>query len=210
MHDEALAKYAANPSELVELCRQIFDQLDAATEVSGMQETEAQLREISRSIKRLERSKVPVPDVLRSEKNRLAATLCSNENLEALNRFADELDALVTDMKVRLLREGDLTDTQKKAKRRWGPSRTSRDDLKVSLIQALKNLGGRAKAAATIDEMGKLLQGKLLPGDLEWRQKTNEYVWQNNAKWLRYRLVKDGTLKKDSGHGYWELSEDHA
>ena len=68
-------------------------------------------------------------------------------------------------------------------------------------------MGGRARVADVIEEMGRQLKGKLLPGDLEWRESTNEYAWQNNAKWERYHMTQDGTLRSDSPRGYWELGE---
>ena len=61
--------------------------------------------------------------------------------------------------------------------------------------------------ADVIEEMGRQLEGKLLPGDLEWREATNEYVWQNNSKWERYRMTQDDTLRNDSPYGIWALTE---
>ncbi len=55
--------------------------------------------------------------------------------------------------------------------------------------------------------MGRQLEGKLLSGDMAWRESTAEYAWQNNAKWERYRMTRDGTLRNDSPRGYWELGE---
>ena len=57
--------------------------------------------------------------------------------------------------------------------------------------------------------MEQKLTGKLLPGDLEWRETTNEHAWQNNACWERYQMTQDGVLKTGSPRGIWELSEDH-
>jgi hypothetical protein len=58
--------------------------------------------------------------------------------------------------------------------------------------------------------MGRQLEGKLLPGDMEWRESANECVWQNNAKWERFHMTQDGLLRRGSPHGIWELGEDHA
>jgi hypothetical protein len=33
-------------------------------------------------------------------------------------------------------------------------------------------------------------------------------VWQNNAQWERFRMTKEGVLRSNSPHGYWELKED--
>ena len=79
--------------------------------------------------------------------------------------------------------------------------------LREQIIQALRKLGGSARVAEVIEEMGQQLEGKLLPGDLEWREATNEYVWQNNAKWVRYQMTQDDTLRNDSPYGIWALRE---
>jgi hypothetical protein len=70
-----------------------------------------------------------------------------------------------------------------KGKRSRAP-KTDKVVLREQIIQALRKLGGSARVAEVIEEMGQQLEGKLLPGDLEWREATNEYVWQNNAKWV--------------------------
>ena len=93
-----------------------------------------------------------------------------------------------------------------KGKRSQAP-KTDKGVLREQIIQALRKLGGSARVAEVIEEMGRQLEGKLLPGDLEWRESTNEYVWQNNAKWARYRMTQDGTLRSDSSYGIWALTE---
>lgn len=80
--------------------------------------------------------------------------------------------------------------------------------MREQVVLALKQLGGKAKVSDVIEEMTRQLDGKLLPGDLVWRQATNEPAWQNNAKWERYQMVQDGVLRGDSPRGVWELRED--
>ncbi len=81
--------------------------------------------------------------------------------------------------------------------------------LREHIIRALKKLGGRARVADVFKELGRQLDGKLLPGDTEWREATNEYAWQNNVRWERYQMTRDGALRIGSPRGIWELSEDH-
>ena len=57
--------------------------------------------------------------------------------------------------------------------------------------------------------MERQMDGKFLPGDKEWREATAEYTWQNNAKWERFRMTKEGILCSDSPRGIWELTEGH-
>jgi hypothetical protein len=71
------------------------------------------------------------------------------------------------------------------------------------------SVGGRAKVADVLQEMGRQLKGKLLPGDLELRKDGKTIAWVNNAQWQRLLMVREGILKNDSPNGIWELAEDH-
>jgi hypothetical protein len=169
---------------------------------------ETQLREISRAVEKLEKMGVAVPDVLRAEKTRLAAALSvRTESAQALNRLADELDHVLNDLKARSGRDNKMPPTKKLGRKHFRSPKTDGKILRENIIRALKKLGGRARVGDVKTEIGRQLEGKLLPGDLEWRKATKEYVWQNNAKWERFRMIKDGLLRSDSPRGIWELSE---
>jgi hypothetical protein len=152
---------------------------------------------------------IPVPDALRGEKTRLAAGLGIQAQAEqALQHLADELAAILKDLNTRFGRGSDPPTTKKPRGKRSRTQKTDKKVLRKHIIQALKKLGGRARVSDVIEEMGRQLEGKLLPGDMEWRESTGEYAWQNNAKWERYKMTQDGTLRSDSPRGYWELGED--
>lgn len=208
MSDSAdIAPYVKDPSLLVDLCREVIDGLDASTDDSDVGEREAQLREISKTIERLEKAGVSVPDVLRGEKTRLAASLAVHaDSTQALAQLADEFANIVKELRTRLGQGPVATTTKAKGKRSRAP-KTDKNVLREHVIAALRKLGGSARVADVIEQMGQQLEGKLLPGDLEWRETTNEYVWQNNAKWERYRMTQDGTLRNDSPYGTWALTE---
>jgi len=207
-HD--ITEYVKDPALLADVCRQVIESLDSAGEDDDMREKEAQLREIAKSIERLEKASVAVPDGLRGEKTRLASELAiKSEGLAALNRFADELEDVLQDLKAKIGRDGSPADGKKPRRKRSRAPKTDKQVLREQIIQALKKLGGNARAADVIEEIGKQLEGKLLPGDLEWREATNEYAWQNNTKWERYQMIKDGLLRSGSPRGHWQLSEDH-
>lgn len=55
-HD--IDRYVKDPSLLAELCREVIDELDAANDDSDVGEREAQLREIAKTIERLEKAGV--------------------------------------------------------------------------------------------------------------------------------------------------------
>ena len=202
-----VAPFVKDPSLLVDLCREVIDVLDSSTDDSDVGEREAQLREISKTIERLEKAGVSVPDVLRGEKTRLAASLAVHaDSTQALAQLADEFANIVKELRTRLGQGQAATTTKAKGKRSRAP-KTDKNVLREHIIGALRKLGGSARVADVIEEIGRQLEGKLLPGDLEWREATNEYVWQNNAKWERYRMTQDGTLRSDSPYGTWALME---
>lgn len=202
-----IVPYVKDPSLLVDLCREVIDGLDASTDDSDVGEREAQLREISKTIERLERAGVSVPDVLRGEKTRLAASLAVHaDSTQALGQLADEFANIVKELRTRL-GQGQTAPTSKAKGKRSRAPKTDKNVLREHIIGALRKLGGSARVADVIEEIGLQLEGKLLPGDLEWREATNEYVWQNNAKWERYRMTQDGTLRNDSPYGTWALTE---
>ena len=49
-------RFVKNPGLLVELCREVIDELDSGACDSGVVEREAQLREIAKTIERLEKA----------------------------------------------------------------------------------------------------------------------------------------------------------
>lgn len=211
--DSTIDRFVKDPSLLVELCRDVIDRLDSYTEATDIVEQQTQLREIAKTIERLEKAGVSVPDVLRAEKTRLAASLSIHADArQALTHLADEFGDILKDLRSQLGLDqvSHVERTEKKARNRSKLPRTDPPVLRDHIVRALRTLGGKARAAEVVENMGRQLDGTLLPGDLEWRESTREYAWQNNAKWERYRMVQDGTLRHDSPRGFWELTEDEA
>ena len=204
-----IGRFIKDPGLLIELCREVIDRIDCAPDNAKTSEKEAQLREIAKAVEKLEKMGVPVPDALRAEKTRLAVELGSQTQAEqTLQHLAKELDGIIKDLNARLGHDSDTPNAKKPRTKRSRSPKTDKKVLRKNIIKALRSLGGRAKVADVIKEMGRQLEGKLLPGDLEWRESTNEYAWQNNAKWERYSMTQDGTLRSDSPRGYWELGEE--
>lgn len=207
-NDNNIDRFVKDPNLLIELCREVIDQIDSGSDDSKAAEKEAQLREIAKAVEKLEKMGIPVPDALRGEKTRLAAGLGIQAQAEqAMHHLADEMEAILKDLNTRLGRGSDPPTTKKPRGKRSRTPKTDKKVLRKYIIQALKKLGGRARVSDVIEEMGRQLEGKLLPGDMEWRESTSEYAWQNNAKWERYKMTQDGTLRSDSPRGYWELGE---
>src|SRR5690606_27383243 len=140
----------------------------------------------------------------------LAATLgVSAEATQALNHLADELEELLNELKERIGRTPEATSVKKKPHAKRSKSlKTDKRILRQLIIEALRHLGGSAPKNDVLTYMEEMLHGKLLPGDLEWREATNDQAWQNSACWERYAMTQDGTQKTGSPRGIWELSED--
>jgi hypothetical protein len=209
-HSADTELYANEPSLLLNLCRDVIDLLDSEEGKAEMVEMEAQLREISKAVEKLEKLKVAVPNALRSEKTRLASALSiQSESVQVLIDLANGLDDILNDLRSRL--GNDLESSLAKKTRIRYPSseKTDTDILRHLIINALQHLGGSAHRNEVLKFMGEQLDGKLLPGDLEWREATQTYAWQDRASLERFYMTKDGIVKTDSPRGVWELTEEH-
>lgn len=209
-----IERFIRDPSLLVKLCRDVIDRLDAVSEDTEVSEQRTQLREISRSIERLEKAGVSVPVALRGEKLRLAADLgIKADATQALTQLVGEFAEIVHELKIRLNLDGREKPTLKKlakGKKRSLAPKTPAITLRHEIIRALKKLGGRASVSDVVAQIGNQLDGKLVAGDLTWREATNEYAWQNNVKWERYRMIQEGILRNDSPRGIWDLNKDQS
>lgn len=203
--DPEAGRYVKDPSLLLGLCQEVIDRLAAGTDKDETAAMEAQLREIAKAIDKLDKMGVPVPDVLRAEKTRLAAALgVSAEATQVLNNLADELDELLKGLKAHLGRASDTTSTKKPQAKRSRSPKTPHSILRELIIEALQHHDGSCHKNDVLRYIEQKLNGKLLPGDLEWRETTRDHAWQNNACWERYQMTKDGVLKTGSPRGIWD------
>jgi len=203
--------FVKDPGLLIKLCSEVIERICNTPEDPKIGEKEAQLREIAKAIAKLEKIKVPIPDALRAEKTKLAAALGHKAyGIPAIPFLIDEFENILKDLNKRLNYgvHKSKVGTGHRTKRSRSP-KTDKQTLRENIVRALKQLGGRARVPEVIEEMGRQLEDKLLPGDMEWRESTAEYAWQNNAKWERYKMTQDGTLRSDSQRGYWELGGGH-
>lgn len=207
-NDIDIDRFVKEPGLLIELCRDVIDEIVESPCDTDSAEKEAQLRIIARTIEQLERAKVGVPDVLRAEKTKLAAAIeVQSESVRALSELADGLEGIVKELNTRLDRSTKSGTPRKPRGPRSGSPKTSPMVLRAHIIRALKKLGNSSRVGDVLDEMERQLSGKLLPGDLAVRRDGKTVVWKNNACWERLRMTHDGTLRNDSPNGIWELSE---
>jgi len=205
-----IENYVNEPSELVELCRAVFEQLASKEFNDAEKAQQLQLREIAKAIERLEKLGVPVPDPLRAEKTRLAAILSSGtEDQQALRYIVKEFENLVQELSKGLgLKIQSSSTTRRRRQKRSGLPKTDKETLRNLILTTLKKHGGRSVAIELVKDIEEQLEGKFLPGDLEMRMDGSTIAWKNNLNWQRFFMVKEGILKSNSPRGIWELKED--
>lgn len=86
---------------------------------------------------------------------------------------------------------------------------TTHEEFFIPLLQALVNLGGSAKTKDAIDEVGRLMDGKLKPKDFDFlKSGTDTIRWRNKVMWARNSLVNQlGLMTSDSAFGVWAISD---
>ena len=136
--------FLESPKMLLKLCHSVIEELLAKRRDRELDEREKQLQEISRTIDKLEKSNVSVPDELRNLKTDLIAELTVREEIDnILKDLAGGLDELLKDLHKRIGSVNkDTKKTSRKIKRKKQP-KTHQDTLRKEIIKALKALGGR-------------------------------------------------------------------
>lgn len=202
-------EYTQNPDLLLELVREVIARLLAEDNKKEIAAMEAQLREIARAVENLEKQNIPVPDALRAEKTRLAAAVgVQSDAALAIIHLTEGLDEITREIKPDLTRGSMSQPTKRTSKARSRSPKTDAKVLRELIIEALRHSGGSASKSDVHQYIEGKLKGKFLPRDLEWRESTGNYIWQNNTDWERFSMTQDGTLKKGSPIGIWELSEE--
>ena len=140
-----LAPFLKNPDMLIKLCLEVISRLERDRQTSDQRENETQLREIARTIERLEKARVKVPNTLRAEKTSLSAALSvaenANKDLEKImlglnsivNRFSPQRKIINKQMP-------EIRNVIKRSNTRITDGSIFRD----CIINALRKLGGSA------------------------------------------------------------------
>jgi hypothetical protein len=74
-------------------------------------------------------------------------------------------------------------------------------------LQALVDLGGKARRDEVVELVGKKMQGVLTPEDHEMLPSGVEVRWKNRVAWQRENMKRLGMLRGDSPQGIWEVTE---
>ncbi|OLB35565.1 MAG: hypothetical protein AUH11_14285 [Acidobacteria bacterium 13_2_20CM_57_17] len=74
-------------------------------------------------------------------------------------------------------------------------------------LQALVDLGGKARRDDVVELVGKKMQGVLTPDDHKMLPSGVEVRWKNRVAWQRENMKRLGLLRGDSPQGIWEITE---
>ena len=74
-------------------------------------------------------------------------------------------------------------------------------------LQALTELGGKARRDEVVELVGEKMQGVLTPDDHELLPSGIEVRWKNRVAWQRENMKRQGLLRGDSPQGIWEITE---
>ena len=199
-----------NPDALLALVQQAVQHL--IRQRPDTAEQEAQLRAVAKAIEQLEKQRVPVPDSLRHTKMDLVAKIGQqNQFDQQLRMLGDGLAEMLEIIegatgKPHLEGKPQKESTPRQRRPRSDQPVTPMSVLRDYILQSLNELGGSAQCNEVLDRISVMLEARFLPGDLEPHGNSGP-TWRNRAQWERLKMVKEGILRNNSQHGYWELAE---
>ncbi len=201
-----------NPETLLALVQQAVQHLIEQRPDTSAQE--AQLRAVANAIEQLEKQRVPVPDSLRQTKVNLVTEIGQQDRFDQqLSVLGDGLAEALEMIEEAIGKPRSQGKPQKESTPRPHRPRsgnqpvTPNSILREYIVQALTEFGGSARSADVLERMREMLKGRLTPRDIETRSDGRAIVWENNARWERAAMVREGILRDDSKFGYWELAE---
>ena len=83
---------------------------------------------------------------------------------------------------------------------------TSQERYQEVIVQALNEMGGRARTKAVLRRIGEILREEHTEADMA-TYSSGGIRWQARASSEALVLRNRGVLKKDAGRGWWELSD---
>jgi hypothetical protein len=96
----------------------------------------------------------------------------------------------------------------KKAKERLKKGlRTPEEEYIIPILESLIELGGKGKIGQVLKRVYEKMKVKLTWYDMQKLPSSGEIRWENTAQWVRFYLVRQGFLSKDSPRGVWEITD---
>ena len=179
--------------------------LTGSKDLDELRVKKAQLSAIQRTIRQLEKNRVPVPEGLSNEKLSLVSELNGLENAsDGCIKVYESLLNIIFDLGrvCRRLPHKELYQLSKK----WRNQVTPQETLRQSIITTLKDTEGTGKEAKVFESIEKQLSSRFTPADLS-RPGGKNLKWQNNVRRERKRMIKDDILTKDSKGKTWTLAK---
>ncbi len=87
--------------------------------------------------------------------------------------------------------------------------RTQERDFRLPILEALDELGGRARAEEVRPTVERRMRGKLRPDDHGTLPSNGEVRWWNSAKYERKHMLRmqPPLLNPSSPHGWWQITD---
>ena len=178
---------------------------EGSGDIEEIQIKKKQLAAVQRTIRQLEKNRVPVPEGLSNEKLNLVSELNYLENAsDGCIKVYESLLNIIFDLGrvCRRLPHKELYQLSKK----WRNQATPQETLRQSIVTALKDMEGTGKEAKVFESIEKQLSSHFTPADLS-RPGGKNLRWQNNVRRERKRMIKEGILTKDSKGKTWTLTK---
>lgn len=191
-------------TQCITTLRQLIEQAQGLTSDPEIETKVRQLRELERTIRRMEASHIAVPDELRHLRMDLtAATSRVDDAMGFMAWLRAELAPLLSMLDLGVGRKPSSTGSG-----RGGVARaalTPHSVLRDAIIQALQDLGGSGDVQEIIGRVYDLLRDRWTPEDLA-TSRSGFVRWKSRIHWERLNMVKHGVLRGDSPRGIWELA----
>ena len=195
---QAASEYIARLRELIEEAHQLT--ADPEIEI-GVKQLEA----IQKTIERMEKGGLPIPDDLRHLRMNLAAETAKRDDAASLlSSIREEVIPLLPLLGLKFTRRSSARSSRGS---RLPPGQlTPSSALRQAIIEALEQMGGSGQVRDVLTRVYDSLKDHFTAADLS-TSKSGEVRWRNRCQWERFRMVQEGLLRDDSPRGVWELAK---
>lgn len=76
------------------------------------------------------------------------------------------------------------------------------------ILAILVKLGGSAETYTVMNRIYEVYRDKFTEKDLEDYEVSKEPRWKNYIRFARQRLIEAECLRRDSPHGFWEITDE--
>jgi len=85
--------------------------------------------------------------------------------------------------------------------------RTPKEEYVIPILESLIELGGKGEIGQVLKRVYEKMKVKLTWYDMQKLPSSRAIRWENAAQWVRFYLVRQGYLSKDSPRGVWEITD---